>query len=277
MMSAMSGSSIPAVFVIQTITVTESFRQADDNVVRLVPMPARTAASAPPPALVTVDLVVLTIRGHELHVLVVRRGFAPHRGRWALPGGFVEPDEDLPDAARRELVEETGLRLDDVHLEQLASYGHPRRDPRGRVVTVAYLALAPGLPAPTAGSDAAAARWTPVAPLLRDPRALAFDHHRILGDGVERARAKLEYTPLGAAFCPAEFTVAELRRVYEAVWGVVLDPRNFHRKVTGTPGFLAPTGATTTRDGGRPARLHRAGSLDILHPAMLRRSDPTSP
>jgi 8-oxo-dGTP diphosphatase len=116
-----------------------------------------------------------------------------------------------------------------------------------------------------------------VAPLLQDPRALAFDHHRILGDGVERARAKLEYTPLGAAFCPADFTVAELRRVYEAVWGVILDPRNFHRKVTGTPGFLAPTGVTTTRDGGRPARLYRAGSLEILHPAMLRRSDPASP
>jgi 8-oxo-dGTP diphosphatase len=219
---------------------------------------------------VTVDLVVLTIRDERLCALVVRRGVPPHEGRWALPGGFVRPDEDLLAAARRELSEETGLTPDAVHLEQLATYGEPRRDPRMRVVTVAYLALAPGLSEPTAGSDAAAARWTPVAELTASPRRLAFDHHRILADGLERARAKLEYTPLATAFCPAEFTVAELRRIYETVWGVTLDPRNFHRKVTGTPGFLAPSARTTTRDGGRPARLYRRGTVELLHPAMLR-------
>jgi len=227
----------------------------------------------PPPAAVTVDLVVLTVREHDeadrLCALVVRRGVAPYRGRWALPGGFVLPDEDLAAAAARELEEEAGLDARRVHLEQLACYGNPRRDPRARVVTVAHLALAPGLPTPVAGSDASAARWWPVDELLADRGRLAFDHHKILRDGVERARAKLEYTPLATAFCAPEFTVAELRRVYEIVWGTALDPRNFHRKVTGTPGFLTPTGRTTTRDGGRPAQLYQRGGTLLLHPAML--------
>jgi 8-oxo-dGTP diphosphatase len=217
----------------------------------------------------TVDLVVLTVLDGELSVLVVRRGVRPYAGRWALPGGFVLPDEDLLDAAERELSEETGLSAR-AHLEQLGTYGAPRRDPRGRVVTVAHLALVPRPPHPVAGTDAADAAWQPVASVLAQPRGLAFDHARILADGVERARAKLEYSPLGAAFCDEEFTIAELRRVYEAVWGTALDPRNFHRKVTGTPDFVSSTGETTTRDGGRPAQLYRVGAATLLHPAMLR-------
>lgn len=219
-------------------------------------------------AAVTVDLVVLTVRGDDLLALVIRRGVPPYRGRWALPGGFVHDDEALLAAARRELREETGVSTD-AHLEQLATYGSPRRDPRGRVVTVAHLALLPGLVEATAGSDAAAA-WLPAQQLLDDSARLAFDHRRILGDGVERARAKLEYSPLGLSFCAEEFTIAELRRVYEAVWGRSLDPRNFHRKVTGTPGFVVETGRTSTRDGGRPAQLYRRGTAILLHPAMLR-------
>ncbi|GAB3451228.1 NUDIX domain-containing protein [Kineococcus endophyticus] len=219
------------------------------------------------PALaVTVDLVVLTVRAGALHVLLVERGEEPFLGRWALPGGFVRPDEDLPGAASRELQEETGLPRGLVHLEQVATYGAPDRDPRQRVVTVCYLALAPDLPVPRAGTDAADARWAPVA----DLPDLAFDHDVLLADAVERARAKLEYTPLATAFCPPEFTVAELRRVYEAVWGTTLDARNFHRKVTGAAGFLEPTGGTTTRDGGRPATLFRRGPATTLHPPLLR-------
>ena len=219
---------------------------------------------------VTVDLVILTIREHRLNALLVRRGIAPYQGRWALLGGFLEEGEDLDRAAARELAEETGLALGDVHVEQLRTYGAPRRDPRGRVVTVAHLALAPDLPSPTAGSDAAHAAWMPVDVALAARSQLAFDHRQILIDGVERARSKLEYTPLGTAFCPERFTVGELRRVYEAVWGRELDPRNFHRKVTGSPGFLLDTGERTNRDGGRPARLYRRGSADLLHPPLLR-------
>jgi 8-oxo-dGTP diphosphatase len=237
----------------------------------------------PPPAAITVDLVILTIRDEELVVLLVRRGVPPFAGKAALPGGFVDPDEGLAEAAARELAEETGLIADlepgeetdqpggPVHLEQLASYGDPGRHPQFRVVTVAYLALAPGLPAPQAGSDAADASWRPVTALLAgSPGELAFDHHAILADGVERARSKLEYTPLATAFCPAEFTVGQLRRVYEIVWGAGLDPRNFHRKVTGTPGFLIPVGVTTTGDRGRPARMYRRGNTTQLHPPLLR-------
>lgn len=220
-------------------------------------------------AAVTVDLVVLTVRGDELVALVVKRGVEPFRGRWALPGGFVGVDEDLAAAAARELEEETGIEAIDAHLEQLATYGAPDRDPRGRVVTVAYLALVADLPTPTAGSDAADAAWQPVEGLLRAGR-LAFDHRRILADGVERARAKLEYTPLATSFCDDEFTVAELRHVYEVVWDTELDPRNFHRKVSSTRGFLIPTGRTTSRDGGRPAQLFRSGDATVLHPPMLR-------
>lgn len=235
-----------------------------------------------PAAAVTVDLVVLTIRQDDLVVLLIRRGVEPYLGRLALPGGFVRPDESLGAAADRELREETGLdlgrsqhgrgkqgahRAEQVHLEQLASYGDPGRDPRLHVVTVAYLALAPQLPAAQAGSDAAAASWLP-AKSLREK--LAFDHDQILADGLERAKAKLEYTPLATAFCPAEFTVGQLRLVYEIVWGTTLDPRNFHRKVTGTPGFLAPTGDTTAGDRGRPAQLYRRGDAALLYPPMLR-------
>jgi len=219
---------------------------------------------------VAVDLVVLTVRDSQLQVLVVTRGVEPFAGRLALPGGFVLDGEDLLAAAERELEEETGVRDLHVHLEQLATYGHPTRDPRGRVIAVAHLALVPDVGTPTAGSDADDAAWLPVDELLDAPERLAFDHHQILSDGVERARAKLEYSPLATAFCPPEFTVNELRLVYEAVWGTSLDPRNFHRKVTGTPGFIEPLDATTTRGGGRPARLYTSGDAELLHPAMLR-------
>src|SRR5690606_6417265 len=141
----------------------------------------------------------------------------------------VLADEGLEAAAHRELAEETGVSAG-VHLEQLRSYGEPNRDPRGRVVSIAFLALAPNLSDPRSGSDAAGARWWPVDEV--DGLDLAFDHSQILADGIERARGRLEYSALATAFCPPTFPIAQLRGVYEAVWGTTLDVRNFHRKVT---------------------------------------------
>jgi 8-oxo-dGTP diphosphatase len=214
-----------------------------------------------------VDLAILTVREDDLHVLVIERGGEPYRGQLALPGGFLRPNEDLREAAVRELAEETGLGGEGLHLEQLKTYGEPDRDPRGRVVSVAYLAIAPDLPIPVAGSDARSAQWAQVASL--GPK-LAFDHAEILRDAVERARGRLEYTTLAAAFCGDNFTVGDLRHVYEVVWDMPLDPRNFNRKVQRTEGFIVPTGQTRSQETGRPAALYRRGPATSLYPPMLR-------
>jgi 8-oxo-dGTP diphosphatase len=225
------------------------------------------------PVAVTVDIVALTIRDNRLHVLLVERAEEPYAGRQALPGGFVR-NETLDAAARRELTEETGLRpgrgvLKRVHLEQLGTYGDPDRDPRMRVVSVAYLAFGPAMPDPVAGGDAAGASWVPIDEVAN----LAFDHDTILADALDRARSKLEYTPLATAFAGPEFTIAQLRTVYETVWGVPLHAGNFHRKVTSVPGFIVDTEESTAHGGergGRRARLYRAGRATLLHPALLR-------
>ncbi|MEV7178848.1 NUDIX hydrolase [Kitasatospora sp. NPDC093679] len=254
------------------------------------------------PVAVTVDVVALTLRADELHVLLVERGEPPYQGCWALPGGFLRAgEEDLPGAAVRELAEETGLQgtleaaaaLSRIHLEQLGSYGAPDRDPRMHVVSVAYLAFAPDLPDPQAGTDAAAAAWHPVSALDltasrtagpaadthgggvggRSGTRLAFDHAVILADGLDRARAKIEYSPLATAFLRHDFTIPELRAVYEAVWGERLHAGNFHRKVLSVPGFVESTGTTTERGGtrgGPRARTYHAGDARLLHPPLLR-------
>lgn len=244
-------------------------------------MPEMPAAPALFP--VTVDVVALTVRNDVLNVLLITRLIDPFRGMLALPGGFVLPGEDLATAASRELAEETGVDRVPGYLEQLASYGPKGRDPRGDVLTVAHLLLAPDFPVLSAGSDAEHAAWYPVTQVLDGGLELAFDHRRILGDALERAKSKLEYSPLGAAFCGEEFTIAQLRAVYEAVWGTRLDPRNFHRKATGTPGFLEDTGRMTAGDAGRPAALFRlveaarpaAGqpSRAVLNPPLMRPRD----
>ncbi|MFF2088581.1 NUDIX domain-containing protein [Nocardia sp. NPDC058176] len=217
---------------------------------------------------VTVDLAAITVHDDTLKILLVERGEEPFG--WALPGGHLERGEDLDEAAARELIEETGLDLDRAHLEQLRAYGHPDRDPREHVVTICYLAFVPDAATPVAGDDARAAAWLPVAPILNGRQELAFDHNQIVADAVNRARAKLESTTLATRFCSPEFTVTELRQVYEIIWGQPLDQRNFSRKITGTEAALVPTGQQTTRNGGRPAALYRPGPATTLHPAILR-------
>ncbi|MFF5446541.1 NUDIX domain-containing protein [Streptomyces sp. NPDC012888] len=225
------------------------------------------------PFAVTADLAVFTVRHGTLHVLLIRRGGQPYEGAWALPGGFLLPRESAETAARRELAEETGLAADLVaalHLEQLRTYSEPDRDPRMRVVSVAFTALVPDLPEPveTGGGDADRARWAPV----DETGPLAFDHDAILADARRRVGAKLEYTCLATAFCPPEFTLGELRAVYETVWAAPLDPANFRRKVLATPGFVeaVPGAARLTGGRGKPAALYRAGPATALHPPLLR-------
>lgn len=221
-------------------------------------------------SLVTVDLVIFTIRNDNLMVLLVERGAEPFLGRSALPGGRVRTNETLDEGAHRELWEETSIEGARLHLEQLGAYGDPGRDPRGRVVTIAYLALGPDLPTPVGGTDAAHAYWAPVAGLLRTPGSLAFDHARILDDALERTRSSLEYATVATAFCPEVFTLSELRGVYEAVWGHELDPSNFRRKIIKTEGFVEPTGEQRPQPTGRPAALYRKGSAQRLSPPFLR-------
>ncbi len=175
---------------------------------------------------VTVDIVIFSIRGQELHVLLVRRGVPPFEGKYAIPGGFLRRDESPEEAAKRELHEETGVR--DVYLEQLFSFGDPERDPRGRVVTVAYYALVSSERVElSAGADAAEAEWVPVKKLA----PLAFDHNRIVTYALERLRNKLEYTTVGFQLLPQKFTLTELQEIYEAVLDKKLDKRNFRRKI----------------------------------------------
>lgn len=209
-----------------------------------------------------VDLAILTVRENRLHVLVIERASAPYRGYPALPGGFLGEGEDLRQAAERELKEGTGLDGAALHLEQLAAYGAPDRDPSDRVVSVAYLAITPDLPVP-----ATEARWAP-AHVIQG--ALAFDHAGILGDAIERARTRLEYTTLAAAFCGGAFTIGDLRTIYEAVWDTPLDPRNFSRKILHTEGFVVPTGDKRIPETGRPAALYRRGPATDLSPPLLR-------
>lgn len=232
-----------------------------------------------PPVAVTVDMVVLTIVDETLQVLLVERGEQPFRDHSALPGGFIRPNETLDQAAGRELKEETGVSAA-KHLEQVAAYGDPDRDPRMRVVTVSYLAIVPNLGPIRAGTDARHAELTPVSEILgRRPKCqLAFDHRRILTDAVERARAELEATSIATSFLGKEFTLSELRAIYEAIWGSELDPGNFRRKVLATEGFVRPTGerGIPGPEGGKPPDLYRAGNRVRLDPP-LRRPDTRAP
>jgi len=226
------------------------------------PTPAGYDPSEFPAFAVTVDVVVLTMSEGLLHVLLVCRGEAPYEGMWAIPGGFKRPTETLDEAAERELTEETAVDAASL-LTQFGAYGDPARDPRMNVVTVAYLAVLPEVGSVVGGTDAAAAALIPVSDVLKGKVELAFDHLQIVRDAVERVRTDLELRGIATAFVGPTFTLAELRAVYEAVWGVQLDGANFRRSVLAEDGWVIPTGrrARPGSTGGKPAELYRAGRM----------------
>jgi 8-oxo-dGTP diphosphatase len=198
---------------------------------------------------ISVDVIIFTLRENDLQVLLVQRKHPPYEGRWAIPGGFVGDKESLEAAARRELKEETGVH--DMYLEQLYTFGDPKRDPRGRVITVAYFALAPSPLAVEAGSDASDARWWSVYQLPK----LAFDHNHILRYALQRLRYKLEYTAAGFQLLPETFTLTEIQKAYEIILGEPLDKRNFRRRIL-EGDIIEETGEMTVSRG-RPAKLYR--------------------
>jgi 8-oxo-dGTP diphosphatase len=221
---------------------------------------------------VTVDVVILTVSDSRLHVLLVRRGVPPFEGMWAIPGGFKRPAETLDEAAQRELTEETGVDATGL-LTQFGAYGDPDRDPRMNVVTVGYVAVLRSVEGVAAGTDAVGADLVPAADALEGKIELAFDHGRIVRDAVDRVRVDLELTGIATAFVGPTFTLAELRAVYEAVWGVRLDSANFRRSLLSEEGWVVPTGrrAQPGSAGGKPAELFRAGRMwrhggPIRHP-----------
>ena len=198
---------------------------------------------------VTVDIVLFTIRDRQLQLLLIKRSAKPFAGRYALPGGFAGEVESLDDAAVRELSEETGVKH--VYLEQLYTFGDPKRDPRGRVITVAYYALVPPTQALHAGSDAADADWFPVTNLP----PLAFDHREIVEYAHLRIRNKLNYTNVGFELLPEKFTLSQLQLVYEAILGESLDKRNFRKRIA-QQGIVKPV-REWIQTGRRPAQLFR--------------------
>jgi 8-oxo-dGTP diphosphatase len=200
---------------------------------------------------VTTDVVIFTLRHLDLQVLLIKRANWPFQGHWAIPGGFVKMDESLEESARRELWEETGVQ--DVYLEQLYTFGNPGRDPRTRVITVAYMAVTSADQATIqAGSDATEAQWWSMYDL---PHDLAFDHAAILDYALTRLRYKLEYTAVGFELLPEEFTLAELQATYEVILGEKLDKANFRKKLA-KANVVEATGHYR-QTGGRPAELYR--------------------
>ncbi len=208
----------------------------------------------PHPA-VTTDVVVFTLRDQELKLLLIKRGGDPYKGKWALPGGFVQMDEDLDSSARRELAEETGVS--GVYLEQLYTFGAVNRDPRERVITVAYYALIPSDKLQLrAATDAEAVGWFGIDELPR----LAFDHRDIVRLAHQRLVAKLDYSTIAFQFMPMEFTLSELQAVYQTILQEPVDKRNFRKWILALEG-IEETGEERRDGAHRPAMLYR-----VKHP-----------
>jgi len=224
---------------------------------------------------VTCDVVIFTIEDKAPKVLLVKRGGDTFAGMWALPGGFKHPDETLDDAARRELLEETNVEAP-AYLRQFHAYGDPGRDPRQNVVTVAYLAVVPEIMGIRGGTDAVDAALHNVDEVLAGELPLAFDHTRIVEDAFDYVAEQLEVSDIATSFVPKEFSLSQLRSVYEGFWGDELDGANFRRNLLTEPlAYVKPTGhlGQSTSSGGRPPELFKATKAwrDLGPPVRRRR------
>ena len=229
-----------------------------------------------PPFAVTVDMVVFTIDDDRLRVVVIEPGDGPAANRWALPGGFVRADEDIEPAAWRVLRTKTGVTGTD-HLAQLGTYGAPDRDPRMRVVTVAWWAIIPDLPEPVPGRRVEEARLVDVDDVVDASFELAFDHRTIVADALDAARSEIELTAVAASFLDEQFRISDLRQVYETIWGLELEPGNFQRKVRGLKGFIEPTGHRSSESpSGRPAELFTCNDVTAKLAVPFRHPDSRS-
>jgi 8-oxo-dGTP diphosphatase len=230
---------------------------------------ARNSAGYEAPIGLAADPVVLTVAAQRLSVLLARRTEPPAKGRWSLPGGFVGASEDPAETVVRKLEEKTGIPP--IYLEQLRTYAEPRRDPRGWLPSVAYLALVPAELLPADGAPDAA--WHPVDALPR----LAFDHGRIVADALERVRGKLWCSNIAVGLLPAEFTIAHAREVYEQIAGINYDPGNFSRDLRAS-GLVVESGRVVQRGGaGRPARLFRFVSAEPTWTPRYARATSSAP
>lgn len=207
---------------------------------------------------VTVDILVFTVDKNSLKILLVKRGIDPFKGQWAIPGGFIKINETLEDAAKRELVQETGIK--NIYMEQLYSFGDPKRDPRERVVTVAYMALIPNenlkLRATTDASDVA---WFSIKSLPD----LAFDHNKIVKYALDRLKSKIEYSNIVHGLLTEKFRLSELQKVYEVILGKKLDKRNFRKRMLAL-GLLQVTGDMEIEGAHRPAMLYRFKTKELV-------------
>ena len=210
---------------------------------------------------VAVDIVIFTIKDNDLKVILVKRKLSPFKDMWAIPGGFIREPESIEAAAMRELMEETGVK--DVYLEQLYTFGEPKRDPRGRIITVAYFALADSTKVkPIAKTDVYEAEWHSVYGL---PKMLAFDHEEILKYALKRLRYKLEYTTVGFQLLPDRFTLTELQKVYETILNRKLDKRNFRKKISSLS-LLKASDDYKMEGAHRPARLYSFKEKEYIFP-----------
>jgi len=202
---------------------------------------------------VAVDAVVFTIANNDLKILLIKRKYPPYQGQYALPGGFVLLDENLEEAAQRELEEETGVK--NIFLKQLRTYGNAKRDPRGRVISVAYLALISADQKLKATTDASDARWF----LLSQLPALAFDHKEIIQDSLENLRYEIQTTNISFQILPKKFTLTQLQRLYEIILDKTLDKRNFRKRIREL-GILKATGEQEREGAHRPAAFYTFAS-----------------